>query len=94
MLIKTIILDRRQHKGILYKGPRSSCFWLPRNLSTHMDRQARARDTVLDKSREMTLKGAKHFRSGRGGGEVKTTENKIMYKLVYTEKSLQSTKRR
>ncbi len=35
-------------------GPRSSSFWLPRNLSDRMDRQARTGDTVLIKSREMT----------------------------------------
>ncbi len=38
------------------RGPRSSTFWVPRNLSHHMImiRQARAGDTVLVKSREMT----------------------------------------
>jgi hypothetical protein len=29
------------------RGPRSSSFWVPRNLSHHIDRQARTRDTVL-----------------------------------------------
>jgi hypothetical protein len=29
-------------------------FWFPRNFSNNMDRQARTRDTVLVKSREMT----------------------------------------
>ncbi len=33
---------------------RSSSFWPPRNLSHHMDRQARTGDIVLVKSREMT----------------------------------------
>ncbi len=28
------------------RGPRSSSFWVPRNLSHHMDRQARIGDTV------------------------------------------------
>jgi hypothetical protein len=32
----------------------SSSFWLPGNLSDHMDRQARTRDTMLVMSREMT----------------------------------------
>ncbi len=30
----------------ILRGPRSSSFWLPRNLSNHMDRQARTGDTV------------------------------------------------
>ncbi len=39
-------------RGInILRGPRLSSFWLTRNLSNHMDRQARARDTVLVKSR-------------------------------------------
>ncbi len=33
---------------------RSSCLWLPRKLSNHMNRQALSGDTVLVKSREMT----------------------------------------
>jgi hypothetical protein len=37
---------------LIVRGPRSSSFWLPRNLSNHRDRQARARDIVLVKSRE------------------------------------------
>ncbi len=35
------------------KKPTPVSFWFPRNLSNHMDRQARTRDTVLVKSREM-----------------------------------------
>jgi hypothetical protein len=33
---------------------RPTSFWIPRNLSHHMVRQARTGDTVLVKSREMT----------------------------------------
>ncbi len=42
-------------------------FWLLRNLSNHMDRQARTRDKVLAKSREMT--GRSQTLPGGGGGE-------------------------
>ncbi len=60
----------------ILRGPRSSSFWLPRNLSHYIIRQARTCDTMLAKSREIT---------GRtrlvpwllGGMGVKTTENKI-----------------
>ncbi len=38
----------------ILRCPRSSSFWVPRNLSHHMDRQARTGDTVFVKSREMT----------------------------------------
>ncbi len=39
----------------MLRGPRSSSFWVPRNLSRHMTRQARSDDTsVCFKSREMT----------------------------------------
>jgi hypothetical protein len=41
-----------------------------------MDRQARTRDTVLDKSREMTER-SQTLPLWLGGGGVKTTENKI-----------------
>jgi hypothetical protein len=59
----------------IQRGPRSSSFWLPRNLSNHMDRQARIRDTVLVKSREITGKSQKKpCRSGwgrRGKDDIK-----------------------
>ncbi len=38
----------------IQKGPRLSSFWLPRNLSYHMGRQARTGDTMSVKTREMT----------------------------------------
>jgi hypothetical protein len=41
-----------------------------------MDRQTRTRDTVLSKSREMTG-WSRTLSWWRGGGGVKTTENKI-----------------
>ncbi len=50
------VLLRTREYWVL-RGPRSSSFcsfWLPRNLSNHMDRQARTGDTVLVKSWEMT----------------------------------------
>ncbi len=40
----------------ILKGLRSSSFWVPRNLSNHIYRPARNRNTVLAKSREMTVK--------------------------------------
>ncbi len=40
--------------GLITKRPRSSSFWVPRNLSLHMNRQARTGDTMLVNSREMT----------------------------------------
>ncbi len=43
------------HRGIRYwESHARLLFWLPRNLSNHMDRQARTRDKVLVKSREIT----------------------------------------
>jgi hypothetical protein len=42
-------------------------FWFPRNLSNHMDRQARTRDTVLAKSREMTGRIRSQTKHCRGG---------------------------
>jgi hypothetical protein len=39
---------------LILRGPRASSFWVPRNLSHNMDRQARTGDTVLVKSIEMT----------------------------------------
>ena len=59
------------------RGPRSSSFWVPGNLSYHIDRQARTSATVLVMSREMRQVGAKHCRGGWGVGRVKTTENKM-----------------
>ncbi len=51
-------------------------FYVPRNLSNHMDRQARTSDTVLVKSRKMTGRSQTlPWWLGRGG--IKTTENKI-----------------
>ncbi len=41
-------------EGWILRGPLSSSFWLPRNLSNHMDRQARTGDTMLLENREMT----------------------------------------
>jgi hypothetical protein len=56
------------------EAQRSSSFWLPRNLSNRMDRQARTGDTVLFKSREMTEEDP--ITAVAAGGEgVKTTEN-------------------
>jgi hypothetical protein len=48
-------------------GPRSSSFWVPRNLFKYMDMQYRTRDAVLIKSRERLLLGAKHCRVGWEG---------------------------
>jgi hypothetical protein len=60
----------------MLRGPRSSSFWVPQNLSHHMDRQARTSDTVLVKSREMTCR-TQTLRWWLEGEWVKTTENKI-----------------
>ncbi len=62
----------------ILRGPRWSSFWLLRNLSNHMDRQARTGDTVLVMSREMT--GRSRVLPWWLEGEVaKTTENKIQW---------------
>ncbi len=60
----------------ILRGPSSSSFWVPRNLSNHMDRQARTHDTVLVKSREMTGR-SQTLPCWLGGEGVKTTEIKI-----------------
>jgi hypothetical protein len=54
-------------------GPRSFSFWLPRNLSNHMIRQARTGDTVLVNSRET---GAE---SNTGRGEKGSRRQKTKY---------------
>jgi hypothetical protein len=47
--------ETRIHRGInILSGPRLSSLWLPRNLSNHMDRQARTGDTVLAKGSKIT----------------------------------------
>ncbi len=50
----------------ILRGSQSSSFWIPRNLSNHMDRKARIDVTVLVKSRETTGIGPKHCRGGWG----------------------------
>ncbi len=62
---------------LILRGPCSSSFWFPRNLSNHMYRQACTCDSVLVKNRGMTG-SSQHCRGGWGGGGVKTTENKIL----------------
>jgi hypothetical protein len=73
------------------RGPKSSSFWVPRNLSNHMDRQARIGYTVLVKRREVTGR-TQTLPWWLGGGRVKTTENKIHFPrwsiLTTTYKSL------
>ncbi len=58
-------------EGWILRGPSSSFFWLPQNLSDHMDRQARTGDTVLVKSREMIgrSKTLPWWSGGGGGGD-------------------------
>ncbi len=51
----------------MLRGPRSSSFWFPRNLSDHMVRQARTGDTGKTNSRGMTGIGPKHCRAGGWG---------------------------
>jgi hypothetical protein len=53
-----------------------SSFLVPRNLSHHMDRQARTGDTVLVKSREITGRSQTLTWLLMGEG-VKTTQTKI-----------------
>ncbi len=59
--------------------PRPSSFWVPRNLSHHMIRQARTGHTVLVKRREMTGRTPTlpWWLRGEGVKNRKTTENKI-----------------
>jgi hypothetical protein len=55
------------------RGPRSSSFWLPRNLSHHMDRQALTGDTVLVESGDKTGR-SQTLPWWLGEGGVKTTD--------------------
>ncbi len=60
-------------RNYLQRGPRLSAFWVPRNLSAHMDRQARPAPAIYRRK-----VGAKHCMPWwLGGCGVKTTENKI-----------------
>ncbi len=53
----------------LQKSPWLSSFWVPRNLSHHVVRQAFSGDTVSVKSREMRDEiGPNYCRGGLGGG--------------------------
>jgi hypothetical protein len=69
----------KYQRGLKAKRP-TLVFFLapPRNLSNHMDRQARPGDIVFVKSREMTGRELSTAMWMNGGG-VKTTENKILY---------------
>ncbi len=71
---------------IILRGPRSSSFWFPRNLSNHIYRQASTRDTGLE-YRQITVSSQTVLRWCLGGVErVKTTENKIHWaRLVYKD---------
>ncbi len=64
-------------------------FWVPRNLSHHLIRQARTGGTVLVKSREMTG-GSQTMPWGEGGGRggegIKTTENRVQLTVLLIEK--------
>jgi len=60
----------------ILRGPRSSSFWVPRNLSQKMVRQARIGDTALVKSREMTGR-TQTLPWWLEEEEIKTIENKI-----------------
>ncbi len=77
LVLYTVVrrLVRRQ-RGLNTKRPTLVFFWVPRNLSIHMDRRARTGDTVLVKSREITDR-PQTLPWWQGGGGVKTTENKI-----------------
>jgi hypothetical protein len=69
--------ERWKQRGLITKRPTIVFFFrVPRNLSHHMDRQARTGDTVLVKSREMTGR-TQTLPWWLGGGGVKTTDNKI-----------------
>ncbi len=68
--------NQRSIEEIKLRSPRSSSFWFPRNLSNHLDRQDRIRNTVLVKKREMTGR-SQTMAQWLGRGEIKTTENKI-----------------
>jgi hypothetical protein len=49
-----MLLDIQHQRGLNTKRPTNVFFWVPRNLSHRMDRQARTSDAVQVKSREMT----------------------------------------
>ncbi len=68
--------DRKQNTLSPLVEASTNVVHLPRNLSNHMDRQARTGDTVLVKSREMTGR-SQTLKWWLGGGRVKTTEKKI-----------------
>jgi hypothetical protein len=65
-------------------GPRSSSFWVSRNLFNHMDRQAHTRNPVLVKSIERLLLGAKHCRGGWGRRGKDDRKQYTLAPLVFT----------
>ncbi len=76
--------DRKQNKFVplvepredwILRGPCSSSFRLPRNLSNHMERQARTSDTVLVNRREMTGR-SQTLPWCLGGGGIKTKDDR------------------
>ncbi len=94
-VIYTVLIswDRRGQRGLnTLRGPRSSSFWVPRNLFHHMDKQARTGDTVLvTTSREMTGR-TQTLPWWLGGEGVKTTENKIHWPRWWGAENRQSTR--
>jgi hypothetical protein len=67
--------DRKQNTLAPVVEASTNAVHLPRNLSNHMGRQARTRDTVIVKSREMTGR-SQTLPLWLGGDRVKTTETK------------------
>ncbi len=56
LLTAMYTLTHTHIEELILRGTRSSSFYFPRNLSNHMDRLACTCDTVLVKSREMTVR--------------------------------------
>ena len=68
------------------RGSRSSSFWVPRNLSHHLDRKDRTGDTVLLNSREMTGRSQTLPWWWLVGEGVKTTENQLSRTCIVKNK--------
>jgi hypothetical protein len=60
-----ILIYYQNQRGLNTKRPCSSSFWIPRNLSNHMDWQARSGDTVLVKSGWAVVAGGRRGKDDR-----------------------------
>jgi hypothetical protein len=78
--------DSIYHRGLNTKRPTIVFFWVPRNLSHHMIRQARTGDTDLVRSREMTCRKTLPWVAGGRRGNDDRKQNTLAPLQLYIVK--------